>query len=151
MVLIKGKLNDLIETHVVAAKFQAGLNLLKETDFSPYSAGRHELDENLFFFLNEYETKNAEECFWEAHQKYLDVHYILEGKEAIAVDHIDNQKVKEEYDEVKDAIFFEGNVDSTVTMTPGDVMICFPEDSHMTGIIAGEKQKVRKVVLKVKL
>ena len=105
----------------------------------------------MFFFLNEYETKNADDCFWEAHQKYLDVHYILEGKEAIAVDHIDHQKVKEEYDEVKDAIFFEGNVDSAVTMTPGDVMICFPEDSHMTGIIAGEKQKVRKVVLKVKL
>lgn len=36
-------------------------------------------------------------------------------------------------------------------MHQGDVMICFPEDSHMAGIIADEAQKVRKVVLKVKM
>ncbi|NWQ41760.1 YhcH/YjgK/YiaL family protein [Bacillus sp. EB106-08-02-XG196] len=38
-----------------------------------------------------------------------------------------------------------------IAMNLGDVMICLPEDSHLAGIIAGEKQKVRKVVLKVKL
>ncbi|MCL6573821.1 MAG: YhcH/YjgK/YiaL family protein, partial [Bacillus sp. (in: Bacteria)] len=114
-------------------------------------AGRHEIDGDLFFFLNEYETKEAENCFWEAHQKYLDLHFILEGKENIAVDHIERQLVKEEYDEKKDATFFEGDVHFVVTMNPGDVMICFPEDSHMAGIIAEETQKVRKIVLKVKL
>jgi YhcH/YjgK/YiaL family protein len=72
-------------------------------------------------------------------------------QENIAVDHIEHQQVKEAYNEEKDAAFFEGDVHSIITMNPGDVMICLPEDSHMTGIIAGEKQKVRKVVLKVKL
>lgn len=125
------------------------LAILKEIDFSQYPAGRHEINDELFFFLNEYETKEAEECFWEAHQKYLDVHYILEGKEKIAFDHIDRQMIKEDYNAEKDATFFEGVVDSVISMNPGEAMICYPEDSHMTGIVAGEKQKVRKVVLKV--
>ncbi|WP_066250795.1 YhcH/YjgK/YiaL family protein [Neobacillus drentensis] len=147
--MIIGRLNDLVESNTVAEKLQSQLLFLKEADFSQATAGRHEINEDLFFFLNEYETKEAEDCFWEAHQKYLDFHFILEGKENIAVDHIENQRVIEAYNAEKDAIFFEGKVNSVITMNPGDVMICFPEDSHMAGVIAEEAQKVRKVVLKV--
>ncbi|MEH7491805.1 YhcH/YjgK/YiaL family protein [Neobacillus niacini] len=149
--MLKGKLNDLVESQILSEKIQSTLLLLKEHDFSVYPAGRHELGEDLFFFLNEYETKEVEACFWEAHQVYLDFHYILEGNENIAVDHIEHQQIKEAYNEEKDATFFEGDVRSIITMNPGDVMICLPEDSHMAGIMLDEKQSVRKVVLKVKL
>jgi YhcH/YjgK/YiaL family protein len=149
--LLKGRFNDLVESQILSEKIQSSLLLLKEHDFSGYPAGRHEMGEDLFFFLNEYETKEAEACFWEAHQVYLDFHYILEGKENIAVDHIEHQQVKEAYNPEKDAAFFEGDVHSIITMNPGDVMICLPEDSHMAGLMADEKQNVRKVVLKVRL
>lgn len=148
--MITGNLEDIREKAVLDDKILSKLEFLKG-DFSQYTAGRYEVDNNSFFFLNEYETKEEESCFWEAHRKYLDIHYILEGQEKIGVDHIGRQQVKEEYDAEKDAIFFEGDVLSGITMNPGDVMICFPEDSHMTGLIAQEKQKVRKVVLKVEL
>ncbi|NMD72317.1 DUF386 domain-containing protein [Bacillus sp. DNRA2] len=147
--MIVGKLTDLAGSGVYSEKLQTTFELLKEVDFSRYSAGRHELDNGLFFFVNEYETKEASECFWEAHQKYLDFHYILVGTENIAVDHINNQQVTEIYDEAKDATFFKGDVSTLVTLNPGDVMICFPEDSHMAGVVAGEKQSIRKIVMKV--
>lgn len=149
--MIYGKLSDVINYKNLDPKLQSKCNFLKDTDFSQYGPGRHEIEEDLFFFVNEYETKEVEECFWEAHRKYLDFHFILEGTEKIAVDHIERQKVKEDYNEEKDAIFFNGDVHSVVTMRPGDVMICYPEDSHMTAILAGKKEKVRKIVLKVKL
>jgi YhcH/YjgK/YiaL family protein len=147
--LIIGRINDLIDSHVLTEKIVSYLQLLSKMDFTSYTAGRHEIDQDLFFFLNEFETKESADCFWEAHRKNLDFHFILEGEENIAVDHITNQKVKVEYNAEKDAVFLEGDVKSVIRMTPGDVMICFPEDSHMTGILAGAKQKVRKVVLKV--
>lgn len=149
--MITGKLTDLTEDRGTAEKFRNGLKWLGETDFSRYPAGRHENADGSFFFLNEYETKEAENCFWEAHRKYADVHYILEGTEKIACDHIERQQVKTDYDGEKDAAFYEGEIRSEITMNPGDVMICFPEDSHMAGLMAGGKQKVRKVVLKVEL
>lgn len=147
--MIVGKLTDLAGSGVYSEKLQTTFELLKEVDFSRYSAGRHELDNGLFFFVNEYETKEASDCFWEAHQKYLDFHYILVGTENIAVDHINNQQVTEIYNEAKDATFFKGDVSTLVTLNPGDVMICFPEDSHMAGVVAGEKQSIRKIVMKV--
>lgn len=149
--MIIGRLNDLETQNVFTEKFQSKFTLLKEMDYSQIPAGRHTISEDLFFFLNEYETKDIEDCYWEAHRKYLDFHYILEGKENIAVDHIEHQTIMEEYNEEKDAAFFEGDVKYVITMKPGDVMICFPEDSHMAGIIAEEKQNVRKVVLKVRV
>lgn len=149
--MIFGRLDDLVGSHILKEELQTKLHLLNEIDFSLFTAGRHEISEDLFFFLNEYETKEIEECFWEAHQKYLDFHFIIEGKENIAIDHIGHQKLKEKYSEEKDVIFLEGDVNSVITMNPGDIMICFPEDSHMTGLIAEEKQKVRKIVLKVKI
>lgn len=148
--MITGKLEDIREKAVLSDKILTKLEFLN-SDFSQYTAGCYEVDHNSFFFLNEYETKEEESCFWEAHRKYVDIHYMLEGQEKIAVDHIERLQVKEEYDAEKDAIFFKGDVLSGITMNPGDVMICFPEDSHMTGLIVHERQKVRKVVLKVEL
>lgn len=151
MSLITGSLINLADNSHLNEGLLSKLDLLKKVDFSQYSAGYHEINGDAFFFLNEYETKEIEDCFWEAHQKYLDIHFILKGKEKIAIDHIDHQNVKVEYNMEKDATIFEGDIHSVITMNPGDVMICFPEDSHMAGIIAEQKQHIRKVVLKVKL
>ena len=129
---------------------QSKLMLLQTFDSSDYPVGRHDINENLFFFLNRYETKDEKNCVWEAHRKYLDIHYILEGQENIAIDHIKRQIIQKDYDADIDAIFLEGMVHTHVTMSPGDVMICFPEDSHKVGIRTEERQMVKKIVLKVK-
>ncbi|WP_214879288.1 MULTISPECIES: YhcH/YjgK/YiaL family protein [unclassified Exiguobacterium] len=148
--MITGKLTDLKSNEMLGERVQKVLSVLKEIDFSEYSPGRHELEDDSFFFLNEYQTKEATECFWEAHKKYCDIHFILEGEEKIGYDHIESQKVTKAYDSEKDATFFEGDMNSMIILKPGDVMICFPEDSHMTGVVSQHPQKVRKVVLKVR-
>ncbi|WP_232381154.1 YhcH/YjgK/YiaL family protein [Paenibacillus tianjinensis] len=101
--------------------------------------------------MNEYETKDAGDCFWEAHQVNLDLHYILEGTERIGYAAIEQLAVKEEYSAEKDAVFFTGALESAVTAGPGALVVCYPRDGHMTGIEAGCKETVRKVVLKIKL
>ena len=148
--MITGNLNDLIEQNCMTDSIQSNLMFLQTFDSSDYSVGRHDIDENLFFFLNRYETKDEKDCVWEAHRKYLDIHYILEGQEHIAIDHIKRQIIIEDYDADKDAVFLEGKVHTLVTMSPGDVMICYPEDSHKVGISTEERQIVKKIVLKVK-
>ena len=55
----------------------------------PYVVGRTELDgDNLFLLANSYETKPLnEESLLEAHRKYIDVMYMVEGEEIIYVKH----------------------------------------------------------------
>jgi YhcH/YjgK/YiaL family protein len=152
MGLIVDTLGHLLENEAAyGEKIQAGLRFLRDTDFAGQAAGRHEVDENMFYFINEYETKDAGECFWEAHRINLDLHYILEGTERIGYAAIEQLAVKEEYNAEKDAVFFTGALQSAVTAGPGALVVCYPQDGHMTGIEAGRKEAVRKVVLKIKL
>ncbi|MNP42962.1 cryptic beta-D-galactosidase subunit beta [compost metagenome] len=109
------------------------------------------MNDEIFYVVAEYDTKSASECFWEAHEKNLDFHYIIEGSEAIGIEPIDHLTIKEAYNEEKDAVFFTGEVNTTVPVSAGDVLICYPQDGHMTGIAVQEKVKVRKVILKVKI
>jgi len=150
--VIVDSLTHLLENEgAFGPKIQRGLQFLRETDFTGQAAGRHEVDEELFYFINEYETKAENDCFWEAHRVNLDLHYILEGKEKIGYAVIERLEVKEEYNGVKDAVFFTGSVESAVAVEAGDVVVCYPQDGHMAGIVSGEKQAVRKVVLKIKI
>ncbi|AGK55828.1 YhcH/YjgK/YiaL family protein [Bacillus sp. 1NLA3E] len=149
--MILDKLTHLLESTVQPANIQRAVQFLAEEDFSSYELGKHIIDEEMFFFLSEYETNSVEDCFWESHQTYLDLHYILEGSEKVGYEQINRLTVKETYNEEKDAIFFTGEVHSTVSLNKGDVLVCFPQDGHMTGINTGNTvTKVRKVILKVK-
>lgn len=132
-------------------KIQRGLQFLRDTDFTGQAGGRHEVNDEMFYFINEYQTKNAGECFWEAHRVNLDLHYILEGTERIGYAAVEQLDVRDDYSAEKDAIFFTGAVESTVTAGPGALVVCYPQDGHMTGIEAGKPETVRKVVLKIKL
>jgi YhcH/YjgK/YiaL family protein len=132
-------------------EIQKGLQFLRDTDFAGQAAGRHDVNEDMFYFINEYETKDAGECFWEAHRVNLDLHYILEGTERIGYAAIEQLAVKDEYSAEKDAVFFTGPVESAVTAGPGALVVCYPQDGHMTGMEAGSKQAVRKVVLKIRI
>lgn len=149
--MIVDRLSYLLEQHPLDSKIDMGVQFLKNTDFSGQSVGIHQVNDDIFYVVAEYETKGVEECFWEAHQKYLDFHYIIEGSEQIGYEQIDRLTVKEAYDEDKDAVFFTGEVKSVVAVQAGDVTVCYPQDGHMTGIAIQEKVKVRKVILKVKI
>ncbi|GGG00347.1 hypothetical protein GCM10010912_51520 [Paenibacillus albidus] len=150
--MIVDTLNHLLENEAAFGdKLKRGLQFLRDTDFTGLAAGRHSVNEELFYFVNEYETKAAGECFWEAHRVNLDVHYILEGTERIGYSAIERLQVTEEYNAEKDAVFLSGELLSAVVAGPGDVVICYPQDGHMTGIEAGMKEAVRKIVLKIKL
>lgn len=128
------------------------ISCIKEMDFTELKPGMHELDgEELFFNLIEYETKHAEERFWESHKKYIDLHFILEGKEQIGYEQFDRMTIKEDYNEVDDYFLLEGKLTSTVLLQKNDFMILYPNDVHMTGIKADQQEKVRKVVFKIKI
>lgn len=150
--MIVDTLDHLLENEAAYGdKIQRGLQFLKNTDFTGQAAGRHNVDEEMFYFINEYETKEAADCFWEAHRVNLDLHYILEGTERIGYSAIERLHVRDEYSAEKDAVFFTGEVESAVAASPGDLVICYPQDGHMTGIEAKQKEAVRKVVLKIKI
>ena len=125
-------------------------DFLSETDFSSFPDGKVELKgDEVFAIVQSYESKLIEDAKWEAHRKYIDVQFIVEGVEQIGVTKVDSLTPTTEYDDDGDCVLLEGNGDM-LTLSAGDFAILHPWDAHMPGVAINTPSAVRKVVVKIK-
>lgn len=89
------------------------------------------------------------ECIYEAHKKYTDLHYILEGVEGIATAAPSALTETSAYVEAKDIMFFEGPEDGRYYLKPGQFMVCFPEDAHKVAMMKDNPAPIKKIVFKI--
>ncbi len=127
--------------------FKLVFDFLKENDISTIPCGRHELrGEEVFFNLQEYETKPAQKL--EAHKKYIDIQVLAVGEEYMGYTNIGKTTVTEEYDEVKDVMFLDGEVDK-LKADNKTFLIFYPEDAHMPALSVNEQKWVKKAIFKI--
>ena len=54
---------------------------------------RYDIDgDNLYATVSEYITKNEEDAKFEAHQKYIDIQYVISGKEIMSIAPLSTEK-----------------------------------------------------------
>lgn len=128
------------------------LDFLRRMDFSTLPDDRYEIDgDRCYAKLARYETKRAQDCRPEAHRRYADIQYMVEGEEYIEVCPLGPDLVVHmPYDAAKDIVFFEGLVPETsFPLTAGDYVILLPKDVHRPGVAVKAPRPVVKVVVKV--
>lgn len=130
------------------------LDYLKNTDLSHMENGKYEiLGDKIFFSIQDYQTKNIDEAKLEAHKKYVDIEYMIEGEEKIGICYVDECSPVSEYDENKDIVFLNAN-DSDVkfiSLVKGEHFICTPVAAHMSSLTLDNPSHVKKAVVKVAL
>ncbi len=127
------------------------LKYLRDTDFSKLQNGKHEISgDDIFSIVNDYTTKDLEDCRLEAHRKYIDIHFMARGSELIGYSLFNGQDPATEYDDANDFILYCGEK-NYLKLEEGIFVIFFPSDLHMPGLMVGEPVKVKKVVIKVRL
>ncbi|BEP30342.1 YhcH/YjgK/YiaL family protein [Helicovermis profundi] len=127
------------------------INYILTTNFDKISPGKYQvIGDDVFAIISEYETKNEDDGFWEAHEKYIDIQYIAKGIEKIGYSNIERFEIKNCYDCDSDVALGRADGDF-ITLFPGDFMILFPQDVHKPGNQYCEKAQVKKVVVKVKI
>ena len=127
------------------------LKFLSETDFSKIDLGRYELDgDNIFYMVQSYDT-DPDKTISEAHRKYIDIQYMVEGEEIIGVADISCDKVLTEAKEENDVWFYNCKTEP-LTLSAGKYMVLYPNDLHCPGVATnGTAMTCRKVVVKVKV
>lgn len=104
----------------------------------------------VFGSIIEAETEEfVQKTLLERHEKYIDIHYMLEGTEIFGYQNKKYLTIEKEYCEEEDYELLKGNV-SELFFTEGDFCIVFPDDAHAPDCIANNPQKVKRVVIKVK-
>ena len=135
----------------ISANLRKGFEFLKNTDFSSLKVGRYEIDgKEVFALVSEYESKAPQDCKPEAHRMYIDIQYIVSGREAIGFATLNNQKIINEYNPGKDIEFFSGKT-TPLTLESGMFAVFFPQDIHRPCMRIEGPENVKKVVIKVKM
>jgi YhcH/YjgK/YiaL family protein len=129
--------------------FEKAFEFLKREDLGTLPVGKYEIHgENVFAMVQEYETKDLENAKYEAHRKYIDIQYLIEGTENMGYAAIDKLEVFSPYSEENDFMLLTGKP-RLILLNEGEFFILFPEDAHMPGVFYKERRKVKKVVVKV--
>lgn len=97
-----------------------------------------------------YETVADEDSFFEAHEKYLDIHLMLEGSERIEI--APPQELEQFRSEPENDFYaYHGNAHYKLTLMPGDFLVVFPSDAHKLKMKVENQETVTKAVFKVKI
>ncbi len=126
------------------------LEFLAKTDFSQIELGRYELDgDNIFYMVQAYET-DPDKTVSEAHKKYIDIQFMVDGEEIIGVAPISCEKTETEAKPENDVWFYECKTEP-LTLFSGSFMVLYPNDLHCPGVSVSKPKTCRKVVVKVKV
>lgn len=140
------------EESSLPAIIQKAIEYLRKTDFSKMEDQKHLLDgEKMFLVLSSYETKPADQRKAECHRIYIDVQYLISGREKIGFGSEGrNNQILEEYSPQIDAAFYKIVDDEKwLELHNGDYAVFFPKDIHRPGCSSGESCSVRKAVVKI--
>lgn len=147
--MIFGNEKQIADFAFLDEKIKRCLTYVKEHDLWAMEPGRYELDGNrIYMNLEEFTTLAAEGRDFEAHKKYLDIFYIVDGSERVDVNFIENM-VQMDYNKECDRMTLTGEGVCSVVLKTGDFLICYPQDAHRPATFVGEPQKIKKAVFKV--
>ena len=128
-------------------KFKQAFDYVNSIDVYSIPVGRHEIDNKMYVLVQEYTTKLKEQGKWEAHRRYIDLQYVVQGAEGIGYVNIHDLR-QDEYVAEKDflPLFGEGQ---QIELRSGYFVLLFPEDAHMPSMALGKSQPARKIVVKI--
>ena len=132
-------------------KIARALEIIEGLNWATVECGRYDVDDELYYMVQEYETKYPEQARYEAHEKYVDIQYIVKGVERMEFAETSKLKVTEKYNPEKDVKFLEEPkvIDASI-VEAGDYRIFYPEDAHRPGLCVDNKPaKVKKILAKI--
>lgn len=151
--MLTGNLAIVDKYDYLEEKFRKGYEFLRNTDLKSLSVGRVDIEgDDIFASVQEYTTMKADTCRLEAHNKYFDIQYMVEGEEQFGYAKRADLTEAGPYSEVDDIVFFEEPEQSgTVYLKAGDCIVVAPEDAHKPRCEAGKACSVKKIVIKVRV
>lgn len=125
------------------------LDFLAEHDVGEDDLGRYEIDgDAVFYFIQENTLAQGDSSEFEFHKRYLDLHFLLEGRELIRYG-TEIDSITQPYDEKIDFASARAKEAVDTYLTPDNFVAYLPEELHQPNRYAQAGETVRKCVVKV--
>lgn len=136
----------------VNKRFEKAFDFIKKAVEENLEVGKYEIDgKEIFALVQNYDSKLKENSVFEGHENYIDIQFVIEGREMLGVIEVSKADVKIEYNPEKDVTFYhESENASYLIANSGDFCIFYPHDIHSPGVAFNNSpSNVRKIVVKV--
>ena len=129
---------------------EPGFEFLEKLSSRELPAGKHPIDGDRFYaIVVRADSRSPDTAEFESHRKYIDIQYLVSGREMIGVASTETLKVSSPYEESREAALYSKPSEyAKVEMEPGRFAVFFPEDGHMPNCHLGGQQKLHKIVVK---
>lgn len=127
---------------------------LNNKNLAGLKPGKYVIDEgNVTAEITEGATKDISVTQWEAHREFNDLQYVIQGKEQIGVASVDDpeNEIISQYTHTKDIIHFKNDGGQYYEANPDTFFIFSPLEMHRPSIKTAGINKVKKVVVKVRV
>lgn len=126
---------------------------LNKQDLVALELGRHDITDEIFMNVMEFDTAEASSKQAELHHRYLDVQVLISGNELIeyGVGNPDLSKY-DAYNEDDDYQLTAAEIENknSVVLVPKMLAVFFPYEAHKPGCtINGTSHKIKKLVVKI--
>jgi YhcH/YjgK/YiaL family protein len=132
---------------------QKALDFLDEIQDKEIPDGNVEIDgTNVYAIVQSYTSKpDTDTPKFEAHRKYIDIQFVLSGKELMGWAHLEKMMTTIPYNETRDALYGVVPPENAtfVHYGAGQAIVLFPTDAHSPGLADGDAESVKKIVMKI--
>lgn len=145
--------SDRIDKSVLTERVNSAVNYVKSLDCNNLPVGKKiVVNENFFYTVQSYDTKDESECRLESHRRYIDIQMMISGRERLDFVDISRLTLQEQYDEDHDVFFWNAplNMSSTI-LSKGSCIVLYPESAHRGAVKINDSEHVLKIVGKVKV
>jgi biofilm protein TabA len=147
--MIIDSLINYIKYNTLHPLFKNAFDYLVASDSTTFSEGKFDILSTDLFAIQSTPITSQPDSLLEAHQAYIDIHYVVEGTELFGWKAISdcNQPIGA-FNHEKDYIQFDDKNFSSIELNRNTFAVVYPEDAHAPGIkISG----LKKIVLKIKV
>lgn len=121
----------------------------QKNDMQTLPLGKYALSENNFVNVFEYVTQENNGSY-EAHKKYVDIHYVIKGEERVF--YAENfAEMKQCYDQSKDYSLGMVEDEKSVSLINGEILIFDIDEPHKAGVLLDSSSYVKKAVFKIEV
>lgn len=144
--------DHLLQYKGISRNLDTAIDYLLQNDISGLTPGKYPINgDAVFLMIQDVKPLLRESAKWESHRKYVDIQYLIQGKESIGFQKTDSLKAKKAYSETNDIAFYEDNGNGFfVDLKKESFVVCFPTDAHMP-LVGNANTAIKKAVIKVEV
>ena len=151
--MIYAELKDIKSYKGISENLDKAIDFIVDKKYLNASFGKNVVDVDKIYFNHPEKPMTRENTGLdlEYHKKYIDIHIVLEGEEAIIYSPFEECVETKSYDMEDDYALMKGKTQVEFLMNAKNFLILFPTEPHLALLKVGEPKEIKKVVFKIEI